>query len=189
MLGEDHPVAMIWTQRERQLLDVANEVLRLSYIILGYSEGTTEAEVATADSMQPAKVQVKVCSVKVNDAAHNLPVGEVASGGITGGAHTAFRPQNAPAEGGQQCEEAQPVAGLQAADATQLANQVHVSTTIEASCASPHSPVGKMASGGHPAPVEVAPRLQTAAEVAQFGYMTAGTTPPAAEQVATTTVG
>ena len=41
LLGEDHHVAMMWMQRESQLLKVANNVLRLSYIVLGYSEGTT----------------------------------------------------------------------------------------------------------------------------------------------------
>ena len=157
MLGEDHPVAMIWTQRERQLLDVANEVLRLSYIILGYSEGTTEAEVATADSMQPAKVQVKVCSVKVNDAAHNLPVGEVASGGITGDAHTASRPQDAPAEAGQQFEDAQ-----SAADSMQPAKvQVQV-CSVKVNDTAYNLPVGGVASGGITGDADTASRSQDA---------------------------
>ena len=207
MLGEDHPVTMIWTQRGDLLLQVANEALHLSYVVLRsceedrHSEGTAEAHAATADTMQPAVVKVKVCSVELDDAAaSNLPVGKVASGGFTVDTDTATRPcrpQATPAER----EETQPVAGLQAADATQPAtlrtagttppaeNQVQVKTTIEASCASPHLPVGKLASGGHPATVETAPRLQTAAVVvAQFSYRTADTTPPAAQQVATTAV-
>ena len=205
LLGEDHPVTMLWTQREDLLLQVANEALHLSYVVLRsceedrHSEGTAEAHAATADTMQPAVVKVKVCSVELDDAAaSNLPVGKVASGGFTVGTDTATRPcrpQATPAER----EETQPVAGLQAADATQPAtlrtlrtagttppaeNKVQVKTTIEASCASPHLPVGKLASGGHPATVETAPRLQTAAEVQDcYSYRTAGTTPPAAYQV------
>ena len=46
VLGEDHPVAMIWTQRVDQLLEVANEALHLSYIVLMNSEGTAEAHAA-----------------------------------------------------------------------------------------------------------------------------------------------
>ena len=201
MLGENHPVTMIWTQREDLLLQVANEALHLSYVVLRsceedrHSEGTAEAHAATADTMQPAVVKVKVCSVTDDAAASNLPVGKVASGGFTVGTDTATRPcrpQATPAER----EETQPVAGLQAADATQPAtlrtagttppaeNKVQVKTTIEASCASPHLPVGKLASGGHPATVETAPRLQTAPEVQDcYSYRTAGTTPPAAYQV------
>ena len=45
-----------------------------------------------------------------------------------------------------------------------------------------------MASGGHPAPVEVAPRLQTAAENSQFSYSSVCTTPTVEKQVAATTV-
>ena len=212
MLGEDHPVARIWTQRERQLLDVGNEVLRLSYIILGYSEGTTEAEVATADSMQPAKVQVKVCSVKVNDAAYNLPAGDVASGGITGDADTASRPQNAPAEDGQQLEDA--------ADAMQPAKgQVKV-WSVKVNDAAYDLPTGDVASGGITGDADPASRpqdapaeggqqredeqpvaeLQTAVTeynmqpaVVQFcpdsSSSTAGTMPPAAKTVGNTASG
>ena len=46
VLGEDHPVAMILTQRVDQLLEVANEALHLSYIVLMNSEGTAEAQAA-----------------------------------------------------------------------------------------------------------------------------------------------
>ena len=34
LLGEDHPVAMIWTQREDQLIGVGNEAIHLSNIVL-----------------------------------------------------------------------------------------------------------------------------------------------------------
>ena len=63
---------------------------------------------------------------------------------------------------------------------SRLQVQVNVSEDDDVA---PNIPVGKMTSGGHPAPVEVAPRLQTAAEVAKFSYRTTCTTPPAINQV------
>ena len=53
------------------------------------------AQAAAADTIQPAAVQVQVCSVEFKDAASNLPVGNVASGG-TVDADTATRTQAAP---------------------------------------------------------------------------------------------
>ena len=201
-LGEDHPMATMWRQRVDEVHEEANEAIRcLSIVLRNYNddwwwatdeiEDNTSAqavaasELRVAEDVLPAALQVQV-TVKGNDAAANLPIGGVATVINTADADTATRSQDA--QGGQQREKAQPVAGLQAADATQLANQVHVNTTIEASCASPHSPVGKVASGGHPATLEVAPRFQPAADVAQFNNRTAGTTPPAAKQVVATTV-
>ena len=173
-LGEVHPMAILWEQRVEETVKVVNGALYLIRITMRNFEEDLDAwqESSSTDGTLTA-TQVHAAEV---GAASLLQ------------ADTALRPQDAPSEGGQQREKAQPVAGLQAADATQLANQVHVNTTIEASCASPHSPVGKVASGGHPATLEVAPRLQTAADVAQFNNRTAGTTPPAAKQVVATTV-
>ncbi len=50
LLGEDHPVAIVWTQREDQLLEVANEALHLSYIVLRDSEGTARRTARTPAS-------------------------------------------------------------------------------------------------------------------------------------------
>ena len=173
-LGEVHPMAILWEQRVEETVKVVNGALYLIRITMRNFEEDLDAwqESSSTDGTLTA-TQVHAAEV---GAASLLQ------------ADTALRPQDAPSEGGQQREKAQPVAGLQAADATQLANQVHVNTTIEASCASPHSPVGKVASGGHPATLEVAPRFQPAADVAQFNNRTAGTTPPAAKQVVATTV-
>ena len=141
VLGEDHPVAMIWTQRVDQLLEVANEALHLSYIVLMNSEGTAEAQAAgnlplgnvasgpqavqaesgklqveaqaapavsgklhaeaqaAADSVLPATDQVIISSVEYNDAAANLPIGNVDSG-----------PQAVQAETGKLHVEAQAAA-------------------------------------------------------------------------------
>ena len=194
LLGEDHPVAMIWTQREDQLLEVANKAIHLSNIVLrsyeeNYIDGTDEAEAAdtasrpqdspveggqhhdeaqpgaglqAADTIGPAKDQVQVCTAKVNDAAHNLPVGDVASGGITVDADTASRPQNAPAGGGQHHDEAKPGAGLQTADTIEPAkDQVHV-CTAKVKDAAHNLPVGDMASGGITVDADTAFRPQDA---------------------------
>ena len=169
MLGEDHPVTMIWTQREDLLLQVANEALHLSHVVLRSceedrnSEGTTEAEAASIDTVQPAVVKVKVCPVKVNDAASNLPVGDVASESITVDADIASRPQDAPAESGQHHDKAQSAAGLQTADTMQPAkDQVQVFRSIKVNNAPNNLPAGDVASGGITVNVDTASRPKDA---------------------------
>ena len=101
-----------------------------------------------ADSIQPAalQVQVNVCTVMACDAASNLPIGGVAALG-TADADTAFRPQDALAEGGQQREEAQPAAGIQTADTIQPAtDQVQV-CTVKVNDAAANLPAGNVDSG------------------------------------------
>ena len=101
-----------------------------------------------ADSIIPAalQVQVNVCTVKASDAASNLPIGGLAAVG-TADADTAFRPQDALAEGGQQREEAQPAAGLQTADTIQPATVQVLVCTVKVNDAAANLPAGYVDSG------------------------------------------
>ena len=166
---------MIWTRREDQLLKVANEALHLSYIVLRNSEGTFKAQAATADTVQPATVQVNARSVELDDAASDLHVGNVASGSFTLDADTATRPgpqAAAPAESGKLHVEAHA-----AADTMQPATvQVKV-CSVEYNDAASNLPVGHVASGPQAAPAESGKHHVEAQAAA------ADTVQPAAEQV------
>ena len=101
-----------------------------------------EAQASAADTIQPATVQVKVCSVEQKGAASNLPVGDVASEGTTEDAGTGTRPQAAPAESGMGSAEA-PAA---AADIMQpAAEQVQV-CSVELMDTASNLPVGNVTS-------------------------------------------
>ena len=122
-------------------------------------EAQPAAGLHTADTIQPATVQVQVCTVKVNDAAANLPAGNVDSGD----ADKASRPQDALAEGGQQREEAQPAAGLQTADTIQPATVQVLVCTVKVNDAAANLPAGNVDSGDAVAvDADKAPRPQDA---------------------------
>jgi hypothetical protein len=145
------------------------------------AEAQAAAGPRATGSIQPATVQVQVCSVELKDAASNLPVGHVDSGGIT---DTASRPHDAPAEGGQQRKEAQPGAGLQAADTMQPATvQVKV-CKVKTNCTAANLPLGNVASGGVTVDADTATGPQDAPQVeaqAAAGLRAADSMQPATE--------
>ena len=110
-----------------------------------------------ADSIQPATVQIQVCSVELKDAASNLPVGHVDSGGIT---DTASRTQDAPAEGGQQRAEAHAAAPAPAT--MQPVVQVQV-CSVELNDTAANLLPGSIITRSQPSQTEMADGCQTAA--------------------------
>ena len=56
-LGEDHPVASLWEQKEDQLIDVANEALYLIGIILRNDEELWESDETEASEHHPADAE------------------------------------------------------------------------------------------------------------------------------------
>ena len=53
-LGEDHPVATLWEQKEDQLIDMANKALYLIGIILRNDEELWESDETEASEHHPA---------------------------------------------------------------------------------------------------------------------------------------
>ena len=56
-LGEDHPVASLWEQKEYQMIDVANEALYLIGIILRNDEELWESDETEASEQHPADAE------------------------------------------------------------------------------------------------------------------------------------
>ena len=115
-------------------------------------------------NVQPATQQVQVCTFEAKGASQHSPLGSMASGSHPSPTGVATRPHAAAVDVSSRQPPEGDVHSKQAPCTVQpAAQQVQVGTS-EAKGASPHLPVGSMASGSHPSPTGVATRPHASPE-------------------------
>ena len=106
-------------------------------------------------NVQPATQQVQVCTFEAKGASQHSPLGSMASGSHPSPTGVATRPHAAAVDVSRRQAPEGDVSSTQAPCTVQPATQQVQVCTSEAKGASPHLPVGSMASGSHPPLAEV----------------------------------